>query len=200
MTATGSRMIRNYVHSKVGIIDDKWATVGSANLDGVSLKTSQYVIPFGILFKSEYVKLMRSIEANAVFYNGVGGQPASDLPDLMRRTLWAEHLGYPNPNHPDLTTRPPGPGGWLSLWENVAARRTAALNATPPTFDVARILRGPFYVPNTAELENGIVRVPGAMRLMSPEEVFLYRCGVEPAPHKVEDEVRSFDFNTGKWF
>ena len=35
--ATGSRVIRNYVHSKVGIVDNKWATVGSANLDGFSL-------------------------------------------------------------------------------------------------------------------------------------------------------------------
>jgi phosphatidylserine/phosphatidylglycerophosphate/cardiolipin synthase-like enzyme len=192
ISAAGSRMIRNYVHSKVGIVDDKWATVGSANLDGVSLSTSHYAGLYRLspaarfLLKKKDLKRMRAIEANVVFYNGVDHQPASNLPDLMRRTLWAEHLGYANPNHPDLTTRPAG--GWLSLWENVAARRKAALNASPPTLDAARILRGPFYVPDK-----------GRERGMSSEETYLFRCGVDPNRHKVEDEIRSFDFSSGTW-
>jgi len=55
-----------YVHAKVGIVDDRWLTVGSANLNAHSL--------------------FNDTEANVVVTD----------PDLVRRTrqhLWAEHLG-----------------------------------------------------------------------------------------------------------
>ena len=55
-----------YVHAKVGIVDDCWLTVGSANLNAHSL--------------------FNDTEANVVFAD----------PDLVRSTrqrLWAEHLG-----------------------------------------------------------------------------------------------------------
>jgi phosphatidylserine/phosphatidylglycerophosphate/cardiolipin synthase-like enzyme len=55
-----------YVHAKVGIVDDRWLTVGSANLNAHSL--------------------FNDTEANVVFTD----------PDLVRSTrlrLWAEHLG-----------------------------------------------------------------------------------------------------------
>jgi phosphatidylserine/phosphatidylglycerophosphate/cardiolipin synthase-like enzyme len=55
-----------YVHAKVGIVDDSWLTVGSANLNAHSL--------------------FNDTEANVVITD----------PDLVRRTrgrLWAEHLG-----------------------------------------------------------------------------------------------------------
>jgi phosphatidylserine/phosphatidylglycerophosphate/cardiolipin synthase-like enzyme len=192
ITGGKSRMIRNYVHSKVAIADDKWATVGSANLDGVSLLTSQYILP-----KIGTYKLMRAIEMNAVFYNGVDNQTASDDPDLLRRILWAEHLGLSGPNDPLLTARPAE--GWLKLWEDTSRERAVKLKANPPQSHSARILRGPFYVPNTDDLANGIVPVPGALRIMSKEDAFLYRCGIDPILHTVEDEVRSFDFSTGQW-
>jgi phosphatidylserine/phosphatidylglycerophosphate/cardiolipin synthase-like enzyme len=55
-----------YVHAKVGIVDDRWLTVGSANLNAHSL--------------------FNDTEANVVFTD----------PHLVRSTrlrLWAEHLG-----------------------------------------------------------------------------------------------------------
>jgi phosphatidylserine/phosphatidylglycerophosphate/cardiolipin synthase-like enzyme len=55
-----------YVHAKVGIVDDRWLTVGSANLNAHSL--------------------FNDTEANLVFTD----------PDLVRDArlrLWAEHLG-----------------------------------------------------------------------------------------------------------
>jgi len=55
-----------YVHAKVGLVDDRWLTVGSANLNAHSL--------------------FNDTEANLVFTD----------PDLIRQTrlrLWAEHLG-----------------------------------------------------------------------------------------------------------
>jgi phosphatidylserine/phosphatidylglycerophosphate/cardiolipin synthase-like enzyme len=62
---TGSRTDPLYVHAKVGIVDDRWLTVGSANLNAHSL--------------------MNDTEMNVV----------TDDPELARATrerLWAEHL------------------------------------------------------------------------------------------------------------
>ncbi len=62
---TGERDDPLYVHAKVGIVDDRWLTVGSANLNAHSL--------------------MNDTEMNVV----------TDDPDLARATrlrLWAEHL------------------------------------------------------------------------------------------------------------
>jgi phosphatidylserine/phosphatidylglycerophosphate/cardiolipin synthase-like enzyme len=63
---TGTRDDRLYVHAKVGIVDDRWLTVGSANLNAHSL--------------------FNDTEMNVV----------CDDADLARQTrvrLWAEHLG-----------------------------------------------------------------------------------------------------------
>jgi len=63
---SGHRDDRLYVHAKVGIVDDRWLTVGSANLNAHSL--------------------LNDTEMNVV----------TDDPDLARRTrlrLWSEHLG-----------------------------------------------------------------------------------------------------------
>jgi phosphatidylserine/phosphatidylglycerophosphate/cardiolipin synthase-like enzyme len=63
---TGHRDDRLYVHAKVGIVDDRWLTVGSANLNAHSL--------------------LNDTEMNVV----------TDDPDLARDTrlrLWSEHLG-----------------------------------------------------------------------------------------------------------
>jgi len=62
---SGHRDDRLYVHAKVGIVDDRWLTVGSANLNAHSL--------------------LNDTEMNVV----------TDNPDLARATrlrLWAEHL------------------------------------------------------------------------------------------------------------
>jgi phosphatidylserine/phosphatidylglycerophosphate/cardiolipin synthase-like enzyme len=65
---SGSRDDRLYVHAKVGIVDDRWLTVGSANLNAHSL--------------------LNDTEMNVV----------TDDPQLARQTrlrLWAEHLEVP---------------------------------------------------------------------------------------------------------
>jgi phosphatidylserine/phosphatidylglycerophosphate/cardiolipin synthase-like enzyme len=63
---SGHRDDRLYVHAKVGIVDDRWLTIGSANLNAHSL--------------------LNDTEMNVV----------TDDPDLARETrvrLWSEHLG-----------------------------------------------------------------------------------------------------------
>ena len=44
------RMLPVYIHAKVGIVDESWATVGSANLDGLSLDSSLVSDVFHALF------------------------------------------------------------------------------------------------------------------------------------------------------
>jgi phosphatidylserine/phosphatidylglycerophosphate/cardiolipin synthase-like enzyme len=62
---TGSRDDRLYVHAKVGIVDDRWLTVGSANLNAHSL--------------------LNDTEMNVVTED-------PELARLTRLRLWAEHL------------------------------------------------------------------------------------------------------------
>jgi phosphatidylserine/phosphatidylglycerophosphate/cardiolipin synthase-like enzyme len=185
LSGTTSQLMRNYVHSKVGIADDSWATVGSANLDGVSLRKSQYIPLMGSPFidLAGSANLKRAIEVNALLFNNVEGLPASHAPDELRRSLWSEHLGYNNPNHPDLLKVNQPAGGWLDLWNRIARRKVSSLNATPPTVDSGRILPWP----NT-----------GGLSSYSDTE-FLKLSGINVSGHKIVEEVRSFDFDTGKW-
>jgi phosphatidylserine/phosphatidylglycerophosphate/cardiolipin synthase-like enzyme len=112
-----------YVHAKVGIVDTRWATVGTANLDGISMEAAAE-LPFG--------SRRRSVEANSVLFDGIAGQPATGAVAQLRSALWSEHLGQ-------LPSARP-PGGWLSLWEQRAAANVASLNADPPSMSQGRIL------------------------------------------------------------
>jgi len=173
-TSTPQRIIRNYIHSKVGIVDDKWATIGSANLDGVSLLVSQHLC----LYVSVSDKLEeRAVEANAVVYNDVDGQSASTFPDDLRRALWAEHLGITSPLHPSLITAPTG--GWLKLWKDAAAAKHSGLLAKPVTSYPAAILE---------------------WKGEKKAENYLAALGIKPSGDlTIETEVKDFDFTKGKW-
>lgn len=65
---SGDRADRIYVHAKVGIVDDRWLTIGSANLNAHSL--------------------MNDTEVNVV-------SDDADLARATRERLWAEHLELP---------------------------------------------------------------------------------------------------------
>ena len=140
------RILPIYIHAKAGLVDDTWATIGSANLDGLSLDSS-YVSD--ILRKLFHTREQRAIEVNGLFFNNVAGQPASGIVDLMRRRLWAEHLGYrvapdvPDINAPAILTPPPG--GWLKLWSDRAeALRQQLINhPDEPQDGMAKVLAWP---------------------------------------------------------
>jgi phosphatidylserine/phosphatidylglycerophosphate/cardiolipin synthase-like enzyme len=187
---TPQRILRGYTHAKVAVVDDKWATVGSANLDGVSLHLSQHVIP-PITRRDRREE--RAVEVNALIFNGVDGLRHSTVPAELRRTLWAEHLGLDR-NDPVLETRPGG--GWLSLWRARANAKLAGLTAIPPTFDKARVLEWrPTKTPPMNK--SWILTAPPA----EPRE-HLLKLGVTEEglrQLRVETEGKSFDFETGKW-
>jgi phosphatidylserine/phosphatidylglycerophosphate/cardiolipin synthase-like enzyme len=112
-----------YVHAKVGIVDTRWATVGTANLDGISMEAAAE-LPFG--------SRKRSVEVNGVLLDGIADQPATDAVRALRTSLWSEHLGQ-------LPMARPAQG-WLSLWQQYAAANVASLNADPPSLSRGSVL------------------------------------------------------------
>jgi hypothetical protein len=145
----------------VGIIDNSWATVGSANLDGLSLDSS---LPSDLVRQAindlggSSWREQRAIEVNALMID----DDSSAVVDVLRRKLWAEHLGYfdthgapditatdlqsanrppgpppPNPDLDDPPNLPPTPvptapqGGWLKLWHDRSADTLQQLKNDP---------------------------------------------------------------------
>jgi phosphatidylserine/phosphatidylglycerophosphate/cardiolipin synthase-like enzyme len=170
------QIMRNYVHSKVGIVDDKWITIGSANLDGVSLYVSQHLI--SPVTRNDILE-EQAIELNMSVFNGVDGGNNSDFPEQMRKQLWVEHLGYSSASDPALAAPPSG--GWLDLWKTRAAAKLAGLSSSTPARHDCRVL-----IWNEEE---------------DPSN-YLIALGVPPASISalnVREAVPDFDFDTGQW-
>ena len=126
------RLLPIYVHAKVGIIDNTWATIGSANLDGLSLDSS---LPSDILNGLFHRNEQRAIEVNGVFFDTKAAP--NNVVDILRRKLWAEHLGFLTDfGTPDLEADPlkvasKPAEGWLKLWSDRAGAMLQHLIATP---------------------------------------------------------------------
>lgn len=109
-----------FVHSKVVVVDDEWATAGSANLDGVSLYS--YGDDFTGRVARRIFRNVRNLDVNVVVQErGLRGSRPGSVADLRAR-LWSEHLELPVES---LDGRPPD--GWLPLWRARAAANVAAL-------------------------------------------------------------------------
>jgi phosphatidylserine/phosphatidylglycerophosphate/cardiolipin synthase-like enzyme len=108
-----SRIINNYVHSKAAIIDDTWATVGSANLDEFSLLREH------------------NSEVNAVLFDDATAQ----ITDFRQR-LWAEHLGI-DPSQVGTA------GDFVKLWADQSNAKLAGLRNKPPQVSGCRVLPWP---------------------------------------------------------
>jgi len=188
--STPQRILRTYTHAKTAIVDDKWATIGSANLDGVSLNLSQHVIhPVTLRDRREE----REVDVNAVIFNGVNGLPPSTVPADFRRALWAEHLGL-ELDDAVLESRPAD--GWLALWKSRAEAKLKGLIEVPPRRETARVLA---WRPKTRPPKNREDELdpPSAEPLKHLLELGLTEEGLRHLT--VETAGRSFDFRTGQW-
>lgn len=107
------RIINNYVHSKVAIIDDDWATVGSANLDVFSLSNDD------------------NSEVNVQVFEDAKSQIKE-----FRGRLWGEHLGLD-------PTAVASNNDFLGIWKQRAKEKVNALKAPRPQLHEARILPFP---------------------------------------------------------
>jgi phosphatidylserine/phosphatidylglycerophosphate/cardiolipin synthase-like enzyme len=185
-----------YVHSKVGIIDDAWLTVGSANLDGLSLLAGEHELRWKWrsrmgrligLFGSGDPARARSTEVNVVCAAPPGELPPAAI-GALRRDLWAEHLGF------DVDDDAPGPmalslrpdTGWLSPWRDRADSNLADLLRNQANADGLRILPYPVVrgrVPPSADRPAGYLRA----------------LGVSIGDFDVRSEFRSFSFSDGRW-
>jgi phosphatidylserine/phosphatidylglycerophosphate/cardiolipin synthase-like enzyme len=99
-----------YVHSKVAVVDDRWCTLGSANLDGISVEAARE-----LGFPDD-----RAVEQNLSVLDAA-------LARRLRCALWAELVGGAPEDHRE---RPPG--GWIAAWEEAARRNAEALLAGKP--------------------------------------------------------------------
>ncbi len=110
------RLVDNYLHTKSAIIDNRWATVGSANLDGASLDSIQYA-------RSLFGGDVRNTEGNLVVFEDV--QPQRSAVDALRRRLWSEHLGIADGASHALDDAPDK--NWLDVWRATAQRKLDGL-------------------------------------------------------------------------
>ncbi|MFI0453764.1 phosphatidylserine/phosphatidylglycerophosphate/cardiolipin synthase family protein [Actinomadura sp. 6N118] len=197
-----TRILRNHVHSKVAIVDDSWLSVGSANLDSLSLSHSQHE-----LLRPPLIRLGRLVNGAS------GGDPwqaratevnvtcvGEDDVRPFRRDLWAEHLGLPSPNDPALDepaldepslgepalNEPPPEGGWLELWRRRAELKLDGLRARDPTVSEPRVLPYPHLA---GCLPRHSHRASDHLRAL----------GVNVDLLDVHDRFRSFSFRQGRW-
>lgn len=126
-----------FVHSKVVIIDDEWAMVGSANLDGASLDF--YGDDFSGRLPRRVFRDVRNFDVSLVFRGRKSARGPNPIRALRER-LWTEHLG-----HESFTAAERVTGERLTEWKALASRNVAALNARAQSDRVA--LSGSFILP-----------------------------------------------------
>ena len=182
------RLLPVYIHAKAAIVDNTWATVGSANLDGLSLDSS---LPSDILNGLFHRDEQRAIEVNGVFFDTK--TPPNNVVDILRRKLWAEHLGFLTPDGtPDteanlLQVAQKPAAGWLDLWITRAKAMLDHLTLTPAqsSSGKARVLPWP-----TDNCTHKTPRDHMDALGVTPNRIY------KVAPLK---STAAFDFKSGKW-
>jgi len=124
-----TRINQLFIHSKVIVIDDEWAAVGTSNLDGVSM--GDYGNDFAGALGQRVFRGVRNVEVNVVIdasgasdTNDDGASRARDAGSIvaLRERLWHEHLGMP-----PVRLGERGKRGWLSTWRKAARDNVEAL-------------------------------------------------------------------------
>lgn len=160
--ASARRQINQvFVHSKVVAIDDRWATVGSANLDGVSLHS--YGDDFTGRLARRVFRGVRNFDVNVVLDATPGDLTTPRQVRALRTRLWQEHLGA---SFHSAGTRPAD--GWLPLWRSVARRNVDALSGRRGTSFLDRSFVLPYSTASTPRdqlADTGALFAPQALEL-----------------------------------
>ena len=178
------RMMPVYIHAKAAVVDNTWAAIGSGNLDGFSLDGSlpSDILNSGIFDGTE----ARAIEVDGLFTDTAPGP----VVDVLRRKLWAEHLGYMDAkgvidiNAPDLQLTSQFASDWTTLWISRAAATKQHLIDTPaaPPTGLATVLP---WTPDTGTHDH-------------PRE-YLRTLKIDTNVIVPLEKCRTFDFKTGDW-
>ena len=184
---TNPVIMPNYQHTKTSLVDDKWATIGSGNLDGASLDRFQLLWPL--------LGDNRNDELNLLVFSDPPDFPQSDFVRQLRISLWSEHLGLATTD-PKLTT--PGAGGWLQLWNDTATAKLQGLIDDPANVDPAsgHVLAYP------ADAWSGfLASLPGKY---GNYHNFLTHAkiggqGIDLSKIDLVTNTTAFDFHAGKW-
>ena len=170
-----------YLHSKLGLIDDTWSTIGSANLDGLSLDHNVVVSP--IVFGET-----TAAELNVTIHGGASGISGMPPVERIRRRLWAEHLGLlgsdgkPDPAAAELAMTPTTT--WLPLWRQSATTSLNHLKAASQAELPGFVLEYPDDAPDSPRKYLAELGIPLSMN----------SARIRPI-----GSTRSFDFFTGRW-
>ena len=173
-----------YIHSKGAVVDDSWATIGSANLDGLSLDYNLLLSPL-VFGEATAAELNLSVLPAAT-------GTVAPFAELMRRRLFAEHLGLvdaagvPNPNDNALNHGPEHK--WLEeLWRPAAKEALKHVQA-------AKRAALPGFVLEYPKEDGGWLDTP---------RKHLAALGVHLKPSEAVIRpitgTRKFYFSTGKW-
>jgi phosphatidylserine/phosphatidylglycerophosphate/cardiolipin synthase-like enzyme len=182
---TKPMVMANYVHSKFAVVDDLWATVGSANLDGASLDAFQFLHAFQ--FGDN-----RNHELNFIVQDDT---PKGGAVDALRRSLWSEHLGFDNVKEGAIDYSQKDK--FLELWKNKAAGKLATLTGSPASINPGdgRVLRWP----DKAKIGVWRTLLWPRWPFESSERYVLDSAGVKFDKLDLIEQVRAFNFQNGKF-
>jgi phosphatidylserine/phosphatidylglycerophosphate/cardiolipin synthase-like enzyme len=178
----------NYLHTKSAIVDGKWATVGSANLDGASLDEFQLLRPFLGLNRNDELNLL-------VFNDPAGGFPETGFVDALRIALWSEHLGIPADDPRLSSATLAGSHGWLQLWTDCATAKLQGLIDDPASIDPSkgRVLAYP------PDARSGFMAwLPGNYSNFLNTAKIGGR-GIPRSQIDLRTQTTAFSFHDGKW-
>lgn len=180
-----------FIHSKVVVIDDEWAAVGTSNLDGVSM--GDYGDDFASALGRRVFRGVRNVEVNVIIEaceitqgGGPSDTSARDVESIieLRERLWCEHLGVTR-----ATLRGRRVFDWLGMWREVACANVRALAEVPARAFAVRRLVGrvlPYSVkayPRDQLVDLGISLESDALQLCYNPTWF----GVFASPHWIRN-------------
>lgn len=194
-----TRINQLFIHSKVVVIDDEWAAVGTSNLDGVSM--GDYGDDFASALGRRVFRGVRNVEVNVIIEArevarerepcDTSESDAESIVELRER-LWCEHLGV---TRAMLCER--GSLSWLEMWRDVARANVRALVSDVGLHEEAEPARAfahhrlvgrvlPYSArayPRDQLADLGIVLVSGALQLCYNPTWF----GVFASPHWIRN-------------
>ena len=176
--ARATRINQLLIHSKVIVVDDEWAAVGTSNLDGVSM--GDYGDDFTGAIARGVFRGVRNVEVNLVIDGGdacVRAASCSHIETIvaLRKRLWHEHLGVPRG---ELRER--GARDGLAMWREAAqvnvrllaggtAGASGDADLAPRRSMVGRVLPyGTSAHPRQQLASLGVALEPDALALCSP--------------------------------